>query len=74
MEYVVVQYPEERDVHMDGQIAGRTNKTLMVEQGHHVFDLGKPDDYEPASQEVAVQNTTALSPHIVPFSHKGTTA
>lgn len=42
MEYVVVSFRAARKVRIDGQDAGFTNDTLMVERGHHVFDLGEP--------------------------------
>jgi len=48
MEYVVVSYPTTRKVRIDGQDAGFTNDTLMVETGNHLFDLGDPRDYQPA--------------------------
>ena len=66
MEYVVVRYPKRRVVRMDGQDVGFTNETLMVEQGHHVFDLGEPLDYTPASLEKLVQDTVSEDPLIVP--------
>lgn len=65
MEYVVVSYPSDRSVRIDGQVAGRTNATLMVEKGHHVFDLGDPKDYKPPSVEKNVQETTTVTPLIV---------
>lgn len=70
MEYVEVEFPEERDVNMDGQIVGKSNSTLMVEEGHHVFDLGEPLDYDPESQEVAVTGTDPLNPLIVIFTQQ----
>lgn len=65
MEYVKVAYLMERKVRIDGQVAGFTNRTLMVERGHHKFDLGDPGDYDPLSVETDVQNTTGLSPLII---------
>jgi len=65
MEYVVVEYPDDRDVRMDGQVAGQTNDLLMVERGHHLFDLGEPLDYQPASVEANVQDTTPVGPLII---------
>ncbi len=62
MEYVVVSYPTARDVRIDGQIAGKTNDTLRVERGHHTFDLGDPQDYQPASIEKSIRNTTSIKP------------
>ncbi len=65
MEYVVVSYAEDRNVRIDGRVAGKTNDTLMVEKGHHIFDLGDPRDYKPASVEKDVQNTTSVGPLLV---------
>lgn len=69
MEYVVVSYPAVRNVRIDGQVAGKTNDTLRVERGHHVFDLGDPQDYQPAAVERNVQNTTSVSPLIIDDFH-----
>lgn len=65
MEYVVVSYPTDRDVRIDGRLAGRVNNTLMVERGHHIFDLGNPQDYQPPSVEKNVQDTTTVTPLII---------
>lgn len=69
MEYVKVSYSTERDVRVDGQIAGKTNDTLMVERGHHKFDLGEPQDYQPAAVVKNVQNTTSVSPLLIDDFH-----
>jgi hypothetical protein len=69
MEYVVVSYLTERDVRIDRQVAGKTNDTLMVERGHHLFDLGDPQDYQPLSVERNVQNTTLVSPLLINDFH-----
>lgn len=72
MEYVVVCYPTGRNVRIDGQIAGQTNDTLMVDRGHHMFDLGEPQDYQPAAVEKEVQGTISVSPLLVDdFSPSG---
>jgi hypothetical protein len=62
MEYVVVLYPEDRKVRVDDKVAGNTNDKLMVETGHHVFDLGSPRDYKPLWVEKIVRNTTSVTP------------
>jgi hypothetical protein len=62
MEYVVVSYPKDRKVRIDDKVAGNTNDKLMVETGHHVFDLGNPRDYKPLWVEKIVQNTTSVTP------------
>ena len=69
MEYVVVMYEDERDVFIDGQFAGKTGDTLMVEAGNHFFDLGKPKDYAPAKVGRTVENTTSISPLIIKDFH-----
>lgn len=65
MEYVVVTYPTDRNVRIDEQTAGKTNQTLMVEMGHHTFDLGEPQDYAPNSVEKNVQDTTSITPLVI---------
>jgi len=65
MEFVVVTYYSNRNVRLDGQLAGKTNDTLMVERGHHRFDLGDPQDYQPPSVEKDVQDTTTVTPLII---------
>lgn len=70
-QYVVVRYPEERDVYIDGQLVGKTNETLMVEEGYHLFDLGEPKDYLPESREVVVNETSSISPMEITFSARG---
>jgi hypothetical protein len=62
VEYVVVSYPKLRKVRVDNKICGNTNAKLMVEAGHHTFDLGDPTDYKPASVERIVLNTTSVTP------------
>jgi hypothetical protein len=62
MEFVIVRYPSSRPVFMDGQDAGVTSRMLFVEEGHHVFDLGEPGDYEPPEFERVVTGTSAVAP------------
>lgn len=71
MEHVVVRFSEERGVYMDGNHIGTTGDTLMVEEGHHVFDLGTPPNYTPSSQEVTVTGTDPINPQVVSFQSQG---
>lgn len=66
MEYVIVKFPESRGVLIDDKLSGQTNQTLMVEEGHHEFNL-EGDGYTPESQNELVQNTTAEYPITVEF-------
>jgi hypothetical protein len=68
MEFVTVTFPTSRFVYIDGEQGGRTNEVLRVEAGTHVFDLGPLANYEPASQELAVEDTTVLAPLVVAFA------
>jgi hypothetical protein len=67
MQKVIVRFPEDRTVFSSKVPVGNTNAPLVVEDGTHVFTLSYPADYQPASQEVVVSNTTATRPKIVTF-------
>ena len=60
MEYVVVTYAVVRKVRID---------TLMVEKGNHSFDLGDPQDYQPATVKTIVQSTTSVGPMMIKDFH-----
>ena len=62
MEFVVVRDPERRPVFIDGQEAGRTAQMLLVEEGHHVLDLGEPRDYRPGRLDFEARGTSAVTP------------
>ncbi len=67
MQKVIVKFPEDRTVFSSRVPVGNTNLPLVVEDGTHVFTLSDPTDYQPASQEVVVTDTTATRPQIVTF-------
>lgn len=71
MEYVIVKYPEARDVFVDDQQVGKTNQTLELETGHHTFSLGEPVDYTPPVQTVAVTGTNPIIPMEIEFTPAG---
>ncbi len=58
MEYVIVTYPTNRFVYVDGEKGGITNDVRRVSEGTHEFVLGNLKNYEPASREVEVEGTT----------------
>ena len=68
MEFVIVKYPESRDVFVDEQVAGRTGETLQIETGHHRFTLGDPPDYAPPTREVTVAGTNPIIPMEIEFA------
>jgi len=70
MEYVLVSFPTDRFVYLDGKKNGRTNKSLRVDAGSHLFDLGPLKNYEPESQVVVVSGTTVFEPLEIVFTKK----
>lgn len=70
MEYVIVSFPTNRFVYIDGEKGGITNDVLRVEAGTHDFDLGNLKNYLPESFEVAVTGTTILKPLKIAFTRK----
>jgi hypothetical protein len=70
MEHVIVTFPTDRLVYVDGEENGSTNEVLRVEAGTHVFELGNLANYRPASRTVTVQDTTVLEPLKIAFYRK----
>jgi hypothetical protein len=66
-EHVIVRYPTERKVFVDGKELGLTGKVLTVERGTHRFDLGQPLDYVPKFRRPKVTGTSLGEPMEVVF-------
>ena len=64
---VIVFFPENRDVLVNGAFCGTTNKIFSVQSGHQTFDLGLPVDYLPLSQDIIVPENTPLNPQVIVF-------
>lgn len=71
MEYVIVKYPDVRDVFVDDQPVGKTGQTLEIQTGHHRFTLGEPVDYTPPVQDVVVAATNPIIPMEIEFMPTG---
>ena len=67
MEHVIVIYPSDRAVYVDGEENGRTNEILRLGTGIHVFDLGEAKDYTPEEIEIAVVDTSPINPLEIEF-------
>jgi hypothetical protein len=67
MEFVRVTFPSVRGVQIDGAPQGQTGDLLGVQRGHHIFDLGVPLDYTPASRTEVVAGTSQDRPMIIEF-------
>ncbi len=73
MEYLIVLFPQSREVRVDGVPQGKTNVVLQLEAGVHDVTLAPPRDFSPLEQKVLLQNTAALDPcriqfHVLPPS------
>jgi PEGA domain len=68
MEYLIVNYPVNRDVNLDGALLGKTNKKLRVQAGAHTVTLAGPLDYSPPSQDIDIADTTPSQPMEVDFA------
>ena len=68
MEHVVVRCDERREVLIDDNASGWTDDTLDVEEGHHLFRLGGPQDYQPSLVEEVVTGTTVITPMVIVFT------
>lgn len=67
VEYVIVEYPADRPVFVDGEENGPTNAVLRIDAGTHRFNLGEPLDYKPKNRKVVLEDTTVLDPRKVKF-------
>ena len=67
MEFLIVLFPESREVRVDGVPQGKTNFILQFEAGMHTVTLGPPRNFSPVEQKVLLQNTAALDPCKVEF-------
>ena len=70
MEYVIVTYPTDRLVYIDGEENGSTNEVLRIDAGTHLFELGSLANYRPAARKVMVRDSTVLEPLEVKFFRK----
>jgi len=67
VEFITVKFPSTRDVFIDGEKCGSTNKRLQVQTGRHTIDLGDPRNYEPSFRRPLVQGTNVIRPMEVVF-------
>jgi len=67
-QYVIVSYPGDRTVYVDGTPCGSTNQVMIVQRGSHRFDLGDPRDYAPPFIDAFVVGTTQDNPMRLAFT------
>lgn len=67
-EFVIVKFPETRDVIVDGNIMATTNDIFILETGTYTFTLSGAANFAPAPQTHAIEHTTVDEPFVVTFS------
>jgi PEGA domain len=71
VEYLLVSFPEDRDVLADGDRVGVTNHTILITANEYTITLGG-DGYAPTSQDVVVAGTSIMRPLVVAFTAAAT--
>ena len=78
MEFLIVRFPESREVRADGAPQGKTNLILQFEAGKHIVTLGPPWNFSPVEQKVLLQNCKVefhlLPPAAIPHGPGGSGA
>ena len=73
MSYVIVRFPEPREVYIDdvpqgsNKAASGKPRALFVNAGRHTFRLGGTGDVDPPEQDVDVSERPILDPFAVEF-------
>lgn len=67
VEYLLVNFRENRNVLADGDPVGVTNHTILIPANEYTITLGG-DGYAPASQDVVVAGTSIMRPKVVVFT------
>jgi hypothetical protein len=60
MQYLIVRFPEDRGVMVDGRPAGTTNAVMAVEEGTCSISLEGAHDFSPASQTITIADTASF--------------
>ncbi len=67
MQYLLVTFPEDREVLVDDLASGRTNEIVELEEGTYTVTLDGPADYSPDHHEFILRRTTELIPKEIVF-------
>lgn len=67
-EYLVVLFPRQRRVLVNGAFMGTTNRKLELEGGCYEVSLGPPANFTPARQDIDLRNTSSFNPLTVEFA------
>jgi hypothetical protein len=67
MGFLLVEYPADREVFIDGDQCGRTRVPIEVGNGQHEVRLGGGSDYSPQMQMVKVLGEPYNNPKTISF-------
>lgn len=67
MQYLLVPFPEQRVVIIDGIEQGMTNEVIELEEGTHTTTLKGPSDFDPEIREFILRRTSELNPKVIRF-------
>jgi hypothetical protein len=67
MEYLIVNFREDRQVVVDDHFLGSTNQVIELEEGKHRISLAAPYDYQPHEWRIVLVNSTVVQPYEVNF-------
>lgn len=67
VQFVVVRFPSQRGVLIDGEHGGQTDTTLRVGEGRHTIKLDGPQNYRPKWRRPLVTGTNPIQPMEVVF-------
>jgi len=67
MEFLLVTFRSDRDVVIEGEVAGLTNQLITLGPGTYTIWLAPPTDYTPLRRRVVVRDTSPLEPEEVVF-------
>ena len=67
MEYLIVFFPQTREVRVDDVPQGKTNVILQLEAGLYDVTLGPPRDFSPVAQTILLTNTAPADPYRITF-------
>lgn len=67
MEFLLVRFPQIRDVLADGDVIGDTNTTLMLQAGEYRITLSG-GGYTPDKQDIVLNGTSGNNPKVIVFT------
>jgi len=68
MEYLLVNFPEDREVLIDTVKQGRVGEIIEVEKGTHIISIkAPPKNFRPKKKKIVLSATSPLLPQEVTF-------